>query len=111
MTTAPLLRVVVFTCGPLGVEVARELRGAPGVGEVTVIFAPYRSPRRTGVDRMRHLLRYNGPARLLVHAAGRMLHRNGKGIQERYSPPAGDEALHFDDFHGDDCLEAVRALE
>lgn len=111
MTTASPLRVVVFTCGPLGVEVGRELRGAPGVGEVTVVFAPYRSARRTGVDRVRHLLRYNGPARLLVHAAGRMVNRKGNGGHQGYSPPVDADVLRFDDFHCDDCIEAVRVLQ
>lgn len=111
MTSARRLRVVVFTCGPLGFQAARELRGAPGVGEVTIIFAPYRSPRRRGVDRIRHLLRYNGPGRLLIDAAGRLLDRNGKRLQDGYIPPVEKNSLRFDDFHSEECVEAVRALE
>ena len=92
MTTVNPLRVVVFACGELGVQVARELRALDAVAEVTVVHAPYRRARKEGIERIRHLLRYNGPVRLLLHAVARLI--RPEAGHDQYRPPVEDGLAH-----------------
>ena len=102
------LRVVLFTCGRLGHEAAEALRRLPEVAELMVIHAPYRTKQRSGVDRVRHLLRYNGPKRLIATAAARAVGASGTRRKDDDPPLHAERLIRFKDFHDEECIRAVR---
>jgi methionyl-tRNA formyltransferase len=110
------LRVVVLTCGSLGIEVAARLRAIPGVGTVTVVSTPYRQRRRGVLGKLRHLYRMEGVPGLLSLVRRKLISNGARPVGE-VSPPADSDAasvtrhLRFNDFHDPDCLNALRVLE
>lgn len=101
------LRIVLFACGRLGFEAASALRRLPEVAELVVVHAPYQTKQRTGLDRLRHLVRYNSPTRLLATAANRAV-SSSWGRRKDDDPLVHDEGvISVADFHDDDCIRAV----
>lgn len=109
--TVETLSIVLFTCGRLGFEAAAALRSIPEVASVTVVYAPYRTTRRTGVDRIRHILRYNTRRGLLRRTLRRLWPGgNPRDGSENELPLNGESVLCFDDFHSEACIQAVSEL-
>ncbi|MFH1680398.1 MAG: formyltransferase family protein [Candidatus Eisenbacteria bacterium] len=110
------LRVVVLTCGRLGFDVSVRILEVPGVSEVAVVFAPYRTRRGGFRSRLRHILRTQGPAGLvrvflskLTAPFGRSRTKKGGIVPEGW--PATIPVLVFDDFHQAECLAALEQLD
>jgi methionyl-tRNA formyltransferase len=103
-----LLRVVVLSCGDLGVEVAQRLLATPGVGEITLVTTPYRTPARSLTKKIRHLHRMEGWPGLLKAALRRVTAR----VPERSAAPVTAAVRHyaFGDFHDAECLQLLRTL-
>lgn len=110
------LRIVVLSCGDLGVEVANRLNGLSEVESVTLVSAPYRTKKLSFRRRLAHVYRMEGPAALAKAVLRKLispLRRSGE------SPPPqpgegldpGVAHLHFADFHATDCISAIRQLD
>jgi methionyl-tRNA formyltransferase len=54
------MRVVVLTCGDLGVEIANALLADGAVDVVGVVTAPYRTPKRSFKRKLQHVYRMQG---------------------------------------------------
>jgi folate-dependent phosphoribosylglycinamide formyltransferase PurN len=106
-----VFRVVVFSCGALGIEVANRLQALADVSHVTLITSPWRQPRRSLFGKIRHIYRTQGPLGFVAVAAAKL------GLR-RQQAPVGDaqpllskgvEQLVFDDFHSEQCRAAIAA--
>lgn len=104
------LKVVVLSCGALGVEVANRLQALPQVSQVTLITSPWRQVRRSLPGKLRHVYRTQGlPGLLSVAAAKLGLGRKSSPGRAAPEPVPGVEQLVFDDFHSEECLSAIRS--
>lgn len=110
------LQVAVLSCGSLGVKVANRIRELTSVGRVDLIMTPYRSRERSLTEKIRHVLRMQGPGGLLRVAAGKLLEPFASPSEE--SGPGKLSALdqrithhRFSDFHDPDALDRLRQLE
>jgi methionyl-tRNA formyltransferase len=109
-----LLRIVVFSCGPLGAEVAARLLGTPGVESVVLVTAPYARKRPTLKAKIRNIYRSRGPLGLAQVAVGRLVgrRRNTAGGDPPHAQPLdpGIQHFHFANLHDAECLEQVRRV-
>lgn len=109
-------RIVVFTCGRLGLAAADLIAELDGVGSVMVVVTPYRARRRTGMRRLRHAIRYRGLRGVLRLAADRVRRPAGQRSERRANglPPMRADSpirvLEFEDFHDAACIAAVTGL-
>lgn len=103
--------VVVFSCGPLGVEVANRLQTLPQVTCVTLISCPWRQPRRSLWGKLRHVYRMQGlPGFASVAAAKLGLGWKAAPVEDPPELATGIGQLVFDDFHSAECRGAIQAL-
>lgn|GEM_PF-1110114 len=109
------LRVVVLSCGDLGIEVANALSEDGAVRVVGLISTPYRTPRRSVVGKIRHLYRMQG----WIGFPKLVLHKIGTFGSTASSPSSDTSALRlrpeiphlsFGDFHDANAREAVAKL-
>ncbi|MBA4159830.1 MAG: hypothetical protein H0X65_20530 [Gemmatimonadetes bacterium] len=111
------LKVAVFSCGDLGVEVARALSALSRVRSVALITAPYVHRRLSLVGRIRQVYRMQGPLGLMMVLAGKLLRplRNDTEPESILAPsdllPPSVHYFHFDNFHDPDCLLTLEALQ
>jgi methionyl-tRNA formyltransferase len=110
------LRVVVLSCGDLGIDVARRLLQTPGVRDVALVTTPYRTTLRSLLGRIRHLHRMEGWRGLTAA----LLRRATRPLRRIVAPAAREAAAvidpaiaqyHYQDFHEPRCLAQLRALE
>lgn len=111
------LQVAVLSCGSLGVKVANRIRELESVGDVDLITTPYRSPERSLTEKIRHVLRMQGPGGLLRVTVGKLLGLFASPSKES-GPSVELSALdqrishhRFSDFHDPDALDRLRQLE
>ncbi|HEX6965826.1 MAG TPA: formyltransferase family protein [Gemmatimonadaceae bacterium] len=111
------LSVVVLSCGSLGNDVAERLRGARGVGRITLITAPYRQKPLSLPRKLRYVHRMQGWPGLAAAVAGKLAApiRGARDASSRNADVDGvDPAiphLRFDDFHDPACIQALHALK
>lgn len=110
------LRLVVFSCGDLGAEVANALRGMACVREVTLITAPFKRKQLSLTGKIRHVYRTQGPLGLVSVVTDKLWGIFDKGTEVGEPAQVGslDRAIkrhHFRDFHDKDCLEFLRDLQ
>jgi folate-dependent phosphoribosylglycinamide formyltransferase PurN len=106
------LRVVVLTCGELGIEVANALARGAGVTVVAVMAAPWPVRQMSVRMKVQHVIRTKGWRGLLGVAIAKLL------PTPTPSPAAAAASLEpgipynrVSDFHATDSLEAVRRLK
>jgi methionyl-tRNA formyltransferase len=110
----PPLRVVVLSCGELGVRVANALRADGSCEVVALVVAPYARRKRSLPAKFRHVIRRQGWLGLFaVFAAKIRLGRPRSSIGLR--PPqvtlsAGVERINVSDFHSAESIGAIAAL-
>jgi folate-dependent phosphoribosylglycinamide formyltransferase PurN len=105
-TTA--FKVVVLSCGALGVDVANRLQALPQVSQVTLIMSPWRQVRRSVLGKLRHIYRMQGPTGFLSVAAAKLgLAREAPQPGVMPTLAAGIEQLEFEDFHSRECHAAI----
>src|SRR6267142_1718098 len=116
MPSAPSsLKVVVLSCGDLGVEVVQRLLVTPGVEEITLVTTPYRMPARSGIKKLRHLHRmegWPGLAKALVRKVRQRFAAVADTSLERATAtlPAAVRHHVFADFHAPECIALLRDL-
>lgn len=110
------LKVVVFTCGDLGYEVASLVRQINQIRQVTVIQTPYVHPRRSFRRKIAHIYRMEGMVGIAKGAVSRLK----KGLSLNRPIPfreterrnlEGLEELSFRNFHDEACLRAICELQ
>lgn len=93
-------RVVVLTCGDLGVEVAGRITTRLPTEHVLVLRSPYRQRKRSVVGRLRHRLRMDGVGGLVRAAVGRLRPARSQSPRTPASPmPPNLVVRHVPDFH------------
>jgi folate-dependent phosphoribosylglycinamide formyltransferase PurN len=101
-------KVVVLSCGALGVDVANRLQTLPQVSQVILITSPWRQVRRNLPGKLRHIYRTQGlPGLLSVVAAKLGLGRDSSPVRAAPTLAPGIEQLVFEDFHSEECLAAI----
>jgi folate-dependent phosphoribosylglycinamide formyltransferase PurN len=116
MTRVPLpsnatssgLRVVVLTCGDLGLEVANTLSREAGVGAVFVLRSPWLRKSLTLRQKFRHVVRTQGVGGLLHVALSRVVREAPGGEPERIDRRI--IVVDVDDYHSIAAREALRLL-
>jgi methionyl-tRNA formyltransferase len=109
--------VVVLSCGDLGSEVASALRALARVRRVTLITAPYRRTALSTRGKIRQVYRTQGPwglVRVLASKLASPFRRQPAPEQSAAASRPDDPAithLHFANFHDQECIAALRALE
>jgi methionyl-tRNA formyltransferase len=117
MTGGPgALRVVVLTCGDIGVEVAQQLRETSGVRDVTLVTAPYRTKARGLRAKLRHVYRmegWRGLGSALVRRVVRPFRRAARSPLQHAAASLNPAIAqhHVADFHNPECLELLRGLK
>ena len=105
------MRVVVLTCGDLGVEVGSRLRALPSVERVLVLHAPFLRRRPTGLKRWRHLYRMNGPWDLAKAIVTKPFRRRAVAPPAAALEAPADVELEFvAGFHTSECDARLRAF-
>jgi len=106
-------KIVVFSCGDLGFEVASKLQQLPGT-ELTLVTTPYRTKQLTFLGKIKQIHRMQGYWGLVSVVA----HKITAGFRRRkdggVSPqPASSDVphFHFEDFHQAECLEKLAELK
>jgi folate-dependent phosphoribosylglycinamide formyltransferase PurN len=109
------LRVVVFTTGRLGIDLAEMVVRVPEVGAVHLVTTEPPGRRRGLWDRARLTWRQDGPPGIARALAARLVPRlraPGREVLARYAAErcsrAGHE--HWADLHHPDALQRIRAL-
>ena len=106
-------RVVVFSCGSLGVKAAERILLIPGVSGVSLVRAPYRTVVRQPTDKLARALCYSG-IRGVTRAVWHFIREDAASSTE-VTPlghvPKGINVLEVADFHDPDCIEAIRRLD
>lgn len=106
---SPALRVVVLTCGDLGVEVANALACESGVDVVALFKSPWIRQTFSLRQKVRHVFRTQGLGGLFRVARGRILKRRSTipdGTPLRPNVPL----IEVDDFHSPSSRERLTGL-
>jgi folate-dependent phosphoribosylglycinamide formyltransferase PurN len=113
--TGDRLRIVLFTTGRLGIDLAGAVARAPEVGAIHLITTELPGRRRPLWDRVRHTWRQDGPTGIARALAARFLPRlrtPGREVLACYAaehcPGAAYE--HWPDLHHPDALTRIREL-
>lgn len=108
---ADRLRVVVMTCGDLGVEIANDLAKEPAVHVVGLITAPWPRFQSSLRKKIRQILRNQGWGGLLQVVASHLRPQpENSPTGDGSSLQPGIAHVHVADFHGVDALEAIQRL-
>ena len=113
MNAEPAWRIVVFTCGDLGIAAGEAISRIRGIDSVTVVRAPYHSTQRTGLDRLWYVVKYNGLWGAVCGLWRSGVRRLGHATPEAFcvEPPSLVPVLAFNDFHDPACIEALKDLK
>ena len=109
------LRIVVFTTGRLGIDLAAVVGRVPAVGSMHILTTELPGRRRTLWDRIRLTWRQDGPPGIARAIAARFLPRlrpPGREVLARYATEhcPGTAYEHWPDLHHPDALARIRAL-
>lgn len=111
MTTSnhagPGFRIVVFTCGDLGLEVGAGIQALPSADEVLVLRSPYLRRKRRMDRKLLYVYRMNGAGELMRAALRRILPRRPAAPAPAV-PPAGLTVRDVTDLHSTESIEAIR---
>jgi methionyl-tRNA formyltransferase len=103
------LRVVVLTCGDLGVEVANALAVEAGVDVVGLFKSPWMRNALSMRQKIRHVVRTQGFGGLLRVARSRML-PSASTIRETMPLAPNVTLFEVDDFHSPSSRERLTGL-
>lgn len=108
-------KVIVFTCGDLGIEVANRVVQLEGIAAVAVVQAPWRSPKRklSTLATIRRSYRIAGPVATMRTVLGKLIPslRPIKPEGPSLSADPGVELVSVDDLHAVSTLERVQGFE
>lgn len=109
------LRIVVFTTGRLGIDLAGVVARAPAVGRMHIVTTELPGRRRSLRDRIRLTWRQDGPPGIARALAARFLPRlrtPGPEVLARYMTEHCPGAVyeHWPDLHHPDALARIRGL-
>ncbi|HEV8448912.1 MAG TPA: formyltransferase family protein [Gemmatimonadaceae bacterium] len=107
--TSSGLRVVVLTCGDLGIEVANALSCVAGVDVVALFKSPWMRSALSVRQKIRHVVRTQGVGGLFRVARSRILPRTTT-TRELMSLDSRVTLLEFDDFHSPAARERLVEL-
>jgi methionyl-tRNA formyltransferase len=93
------LRVVVLTCGDLGIEVANALRGSENVHVVAVLSSPWPRRRLTLRGKIRHVVRTQGIGGLFHVLGAHLLPSPTPAAHEVTALDPSIALVEIDDFH------------
>jgi folate-dependent phosphoribosylglycinamide formyltransferase PurN len=103
------LRVVVLTCGELGIEVANDLSRETGVDVVAVLRSPWLRRKLTLRQKFRHVVRTQGFGGLF-HVARARLFPEPVSVAETAKLDANVSLVDVDDFHSPVTRERLTEL-
>ncbi len=102
-------RIVVFTCGDLGLEVGAGIRALAATDQVLVLRSPYLLRKRRFDRKLLYLYRMNGAVELIRAALRRLVPRGPAAPAAPVAPqPAGVTVREVADLHSAESIEAVR---
>jgi methionyl-tRNA formyltransferase len=108
----PRLKVVLMTNGAIGIEVAASLAALDEVEALTVVTTSVTNRRRRKLEKLRIILRHEGPSGLVRALGDRWLGRaSPERLAERFRVRCPRAALiHCPDLHAPGSLARLRAL-
>jgi len=109
----PVRRIVVFSCGDLGVEIATRIAELPGLERVFLFTSPYRTKKLSSWGKVKQVYRRQGLPGLISTAAQKFaapFRSHSNETEGELNAPQGIEHQHFVDFHSAECLEELRAI-
>ena len=104
-------RVLVLSCGQMGGDVAAQIGCIEQVGEVLLVTAPWKTRPRSTIQKVRRLLRMEGPAATARRIGYRLL--NLARVDEApYLPelPGKIEHRSVSDFHSEEAAAIVNSF-
>ena len=105
------LRVVVLTCGDLGIDVANALKGSQNVDVVAVLSSPWPRRRLTLRGKIRHVVRTQGIGGLFHVLSAHLLPSPTLATQESAALDSSIALVEIDDFHTPAGRAAFERLE